>query len=422
MKAITSAILIGTAQISKIILGLFLIKVIALYLGPEGLGRLGHLISLVAFLAIISGGGIQDGIVKYVSEYKQKPVYLIRFINTSASYSLIISLFLLVIFSVFSREMALFLFSDKSLYWTVIAVGFFQVLMAFNKLVSSVANGFKDTKVFAISQVFGNLLAIPLIWWLVYAYGLVGGIFAIFISFLVTFFPLLYFYKKSFAWRFRKLRVGRRKSYDKLYGFSLMALVSAVTFPLVETYIRQMMISTSGYDQAGVWQAAIKISSVYIGFFGLFLAYYFVPSVSPIKCVETIKNLVVKYMIVIGGLFGVGALFFYAGRSFFIPLLLSDEFLILSDVIHFQLVGDLFKVIAFVIGFVFVAKAFIWVYVVIEILQGVLLITFTSLLYGQNPDIKSVFEAYALTNFIFLVIVSSLFYFYTKSPKFRGEK
>lgn len=420
MNILTSAALIGIAQLSKIVLGLFLIKVFAIYLGPDGLGKLGHLMSLVAFLTIISGGGIQNGIVKYVSEYKERPFYLVRFINTSVNYSLMVSLFFLVVLSVFSRKIAQFIFADVNLYWTIVVVGFFQALMAFNKLVTSVANGFKNTKVFAISQVFGNLLAIPLIWWLVYAYGFLGGIFAILVSFLVIFFPSLYFYKTSFFWRFRKAKLTLFKHNNKLYGFSLMALVSAVTFPLVEVYIRQMIIGSSGYEEAGIWQAAIKISSVYIGFFGLFLAYYFVPSVSPIKNIETIKSMVWKYMFIVGGLYLVGAITFYIGRGLFIPLLLSNDFLRLSEVIHLQLIGDFFKISAFVIGFVFVAKAIVWVYVLMEILQGGLLIFFSTIFYSENPQIQSIFEGYIVTSIIFFSITSFVFYCHLKSSKYRS--
>ncbi|MDG6777368.1 O-antigen translocase [Thiomicrorhabdus sp. zzn3] len=420
MKVLTSALLIGMAQFSKIALGLFLIKIVAYFLGPEGLGRLGHLISLVAFLTIISGGGIQNAIVKYVSEYRAKPIFLVSFINASAGYSLIVSLFFLFVFSVFSKEIAQFLFSDPSLYWTIVAVSFFQILMAFNKLVASVANGFKNTKVYAVSQVSGNLLAIPLIWWLVYAYGFVGGIFAVFISYLTMFLPSLYFYKKSFLWKIRKSRRKFFKKYDRLYGFSLMALVSAVTFPLVEIYIRQMIIGYSGYEEAGIWQAAIKISSVYVGFFGLFLAYYFVPSISPEENIQKIKSMVWKYLIVVGGLFSLGAAIFYLGRGYFIPLLLSDEFLSLSDVIQLQLIGDFFKILAFVIGFVFVAKAIVWIYIAMEVLQGVLLVLFTSFLYGADPQIQSVFEGYILTNVSFLIVLASIYYWYLKSSKFKG--
>lgn len=70
MTAYKSAILIGISQIFKILFGLILFKLISIYLGPEGLGKLGHFITLITFLFVLSGGGIQNGIVKYVSEYR----------------------------------------------------------------------------------------------------------------------------------------------------------------------------------------------------------------------------------------------------------------------------------------------------------------------------------------------------------------
>jgi PST family polysaccharide transporter/antigen flippase len=181
-----------------------------------------------------------------------------------------------------------------------------------------------------------------------------------------------------------------------------------------------MMIAGSGYEQAGIWQATIKISSVYVGFFGLFLAYYFVPSVSPLVCNKNIKIIVWKYMSLIGTFFGASALVFYIGRDVFIEFLLSDEFLELSSLIHLQLIGDFFKILAFVVGFVFVAKAAVWIYITAEILQGFFLILFSSILYSLNPEIQSILKAYVLTNIIFFFSTLAVFYFYIKTSKFRG--
>ena len=405
MNALTSAFLVGIAQISKIILGLFFIKIVAIYLGSEGLGKLGHLISLMTFLTIFAGGGIHNGIIKYISEYQHKPFRLIKFINTASSYSLIISIAFLFLLTVFSQKLAFYIFSDSSLFWFIILVGFFHALLAFNSLITSIGNGLKDTRIFSISQTLGNLLAIPLIWWMIFQFGIIGGAFAILTNIFITFLVCFYFFKKSSFWKKKKFNLPKikLKDYSRLYGFSLMAITSATVFPLVEIYIRQMIIGHSGYAEAGVWQAATKISSVYIGLFALFLAYHFVPTISPENEMQKIRELILKYIIIVGSIFAIGAIVLYIGRDYFIMLVLSDDFLILSDIIYIQLIGDFFKIIGFVIGFVFVAKAFTLTYIFMEILQGLLLILLTSIFYTSNPEIINIFKGYAVTNLAFLI-------------------
>jgi PST family polysaccharide transporter/antigen flippase len=412
MNIISSAVLIGMTQLSKIILGILLIKIIALYLGPEGLGRLGNLISLVTFIMIVSGGGIENSVVKYVSQYRTSPVSLLRFINLSVNYSFIFSLFFLVVFCLFSWKISFFIFGDSDLYWIIIFLGFLQFLIAFNKLVISVANGYKNTKVLAISQISGNFLSIPIIWFLVYYYGFIGGAFAFLISSVVAFIPSFYFYKKNMLYNYINIDIisSSFKKYNKLYGFSLMALVSALVFPIVEVYVRQMIVGFSGYEQAGIWQAVMKLSSVYLSFFALFLAYYIVPIVSPVNDFEAIKKIVFKYMAGIGFLFILGSVVFCFFGDFFVILLLSEEFLALSDVIYLQFIGDFFKVLAFVIGFVFVAKAHVKIYIFMEIFQAVLLIFFYTFFYEKNHQLESLLEGYIVANLVFFFVTLLLFF------------
>ena len=62
----------GISTVIKIITSFVSAKVIAIYLGPTGLGMLGQLTSFIAIFLTISTGAITTGVIKFVSEYKNE--------------------------------------------------------------------------------------------------------------------------------------------------------------------------------------------------------------------------------------------------------------------------------------------------------------------------------------------------------------
>lgn len=414
MTAYKSAILIGISQIFKILFGLMLFKLISIYLGPEGLGKLGHFITLITFLFVFSGGGIQNAIVKYVSEYRTSVKKMIYFLRLSISYSLIFSITILIVFLLFSKQISFFVFNTEEYYYIIIFLSFIHLFMTFNNFIKSVANGFKETGIFVKSEILGIFFAIPVVYFLIKEYQFIGAIYSLFIIYLGTFIPSFYFYIKSIYSRLLSFSISFNYEYSKLYLYSLMTLVTAIVWPIVEIIIRQMIIDNDGYELAGIWQASLKLSHVYLGFFGIFLASYFVPTISPEKNLFNIKNKILIYSLYLFLLYILGAIVFYIFKNFFIELLFSSEFILLSDVIHLQLIGDMFKILSFIIGFVYVAKAFVKLYVVMEIIQAILLIIISKYFYLNDLNFISIYQAYVVSNIIFYVITLIVAYKYFK--------
>ena len=63
MNSIKSITMIMVSTTIKLLNALFLVKLISIYLGPEGLAKMGQFISLVTALTIIAGGGISQGLI-----------------------------------------------------------------------------------------------------------------------------------------------------------------------------------------------------------------------------------------------------------------------------------------------------------------------------------------------------------------------
>jgi len=315
---------------------------------------------------------------------------------------------------VFAIEISDYIFKTSSFYWIIIFLGFAQFGFAFTNLVTGTANGLIDTKTYAIIQISGNLLALPLIWFLIRNYSIPGSALAIIVMFLANTLPAYVVYSKSKFWgKVRGVRIGR-SNFKRLSSYSLMALAGVISFPLVEIIVRGAIISEVGYDGAGLWQASIKLSSAYMGFFLVFLAVYFMPAISAQPHKSEITKTVIKYIMIVALLFLVGGGVFYLMRELLIPLLLSNEFMGLESLIKYQLLGDFFRVLSCVIGFVVVAKAAVKIYLIGEISQGLIFCLLSLYLLDEGLGLEGVLQAHVIMNIMYFICSALGFVIYLK--------
>lgn len=193
-----------------------------------------------------------------------------------------------------------------------------------------------------------------------------------------------------------------------------MLVFSTISFPLVEILIRQMLIRQVGFHDAGIWQASIRLSAAYLGFFTVFLGFYFMPRVSQQADKRVLSTLVLRYLIFVQAAFLLGALTLYLGRGFFISLLFSEDFSTLNNLIVYQLVGDFFKISSYVFGFVAVAKAATKLYIASEIIQGGVFLGLASLMSFTAHGVESVMQAYMLTYMLYFFVSAGSVIFYLR--------
>lgn len=412
MSGLFSAMWTGFAHLTKILTGFVVLKLVAVYLGAEGLGSLGQLMSLITVLSLIAGGGIANGVIKYVAEYKDNSSKMLSFVGGAFSYTFCFSVAVLIICIVFSSVLAKLAIGSPDYAWVIVVVGVSQCGFALNNLIIGVVNGLKETRTFAVIQIIGGLLAIPSAWVLIAKFGWSGAVIALCAIVLMPLLPgVLVFFRSDFKGKvsllnFTQMPVGL------LAPFSLMLFTSAVAFPIVEMIVRGGLIARDGYHQAGLWQGAIKLSSAYLGFFSMFLGYYFMPMISAEHDKSVICRKVFTYLLIIMFLFLLGGSVLYFGRSYIIPIVLSSDFKDLGDVMVYQLIGDFFRISSYVIGYVAVAKAATKLYVSAEAFQSICFLAFVFFVVDFYSGVQGIMMAYAATYMLYFVVCLVVFRIY----------
>ncbi len=418
---------------------LFILKQIALVYGPEGLGFLGNYMSLMTIAASLAGGGVVSGVIKYVSQFKGRIFRQLNFVGSAFVYSMSVALLTFISGFLLIKPLTDFVFLNSN---GKAFIGFFllaQIIIAFNNFFLAVVNGFQRTDLYAYFMITGHILALLIAWFFIKDGYLWGAIIAVTGPAVLPVVPIFLYGGRQFFTRFllrsqADIKTNPRppkrrypilhliKRFIKypslvadsrlLSGFSLMLLVSAICFPVVEIIIRNMLIDYAGLGAAGFWQAITRLSAAYMSFYSLFLMFYFVPLISAANDRQTIIKEVKKNLLFVIILFSLMMFCFSLLRYQVVEFVFSKEFTQMTSLFVLQMAGDFFRCIGWVIGFVVVARAMTKWYVLSEIAQGMLFIGLSSVELAYAAQVKSIVLAYVATCVVYCFVSLVAFYYW----------
>lgn len=400
----------GISILLKICVGFITSKVIAVFVGPSGMALVGNLRNFITTTEAFATLGFENGVVKYVAKHKDEKEKLKQTLST-------IFLSVLAVCGVLS--LILFLFSDTlntSIFGTDYSYSFvfkvFAIALPFyigNIFLIAAINGLGNFKkviyINSIGSILGLIISVVLIWKLKTEGALLSIIITPVLLFLVSF---AFINKEIQLFKAVNSKFYNFKFLKILSSYSLMALVSAVFGSMVILAIRKNIISTLGIEQAGFWEAMTRISSYYFLFITSIIGIYFLPKLSNAKDNSETKSLFWEYYKGILPLFILGMIVLYFLRDIVIQLLLTKEFIPVSKLFFWQLLGDTFKAASIILGHQFYAKKLTKAFIISEIFSLIILYS-SSIYFVSIFNIEGVVIAHAFTYAIYLVVLSIYF-------------
>ena len=404
----------STSVLIRIISGVLTSKAIAVFIGPEGLALIGNLRNLLGSFHSIAILGLYNGIVKYVSEFKNNLKELSKTIS-SAYYLGFIATTLVAFFCYYNAELLnnwIFSEYDYSYIFKLIALAL--PFYSLNMFSFSIINGFSKYKILLVISIIGQILGLSITLLLIWQNNIDGALVSVVITpsliFLITLVAIIN--RKNLVSQIKISQVNL-KTIKKLSVFSLMALLTAIILPLVTIVIRNYIIDNIGMKEAGYWEGMNRISNYYLMFVNSLLALYILPRFSEINKVQEFRKEVFNFYKTLMPVFGLGLLVIYLLRSIIITIVFSKEFRPMEELFIWYLLGDFVKVLSVVIAYQFLAKKMFWHYMITEIFL-VFLIYFSSIyfidLFGVRGATIAHFVTYLLYfGVILLIFASSLF-------------
>ena len=384
-KIYKTTLLFSLVKVFQILVGIIRNKVIAILLGPEGIGIIGILTSTVSLLQKGSSLGVAQSAVRDVSEAKSLEDFskYSRIISLTKQVVIFTGLFGCVLTIVISPLLSEWTFGNNSYtlayLWLAIVVGL--NILAEGQL--AILNGIRQLRQLAKASVMGSVVGLVSSTPLYYFYGKSGIVPSLIIAAIASVIFSSYFVSKI---KYNKAKLPLKEIYNEAspmikMGIALMFVgFLGLGFELIiASYIR----SHGGLEIVGFYRAGTTIISSYFGIVLTAMTTDYYPRISSvhfdnIKLQEELNRQSEVGLILI---FPIAVLFVFLS-PLFIQLLYTKEFIETISYTDFAILGTILVVCSNNMGMILLAKQDARTFTVYSLIHQLLFIPIYIILYN----------------------------------------
>jgi O-antigen/teichoic acid export membrane protein len=351
-----AAIITGSAFLVNLIINLVRTKVVAVYLGPDGLAVFAQVNAFVALMITLSSLGLAAAIVRFIAEYRaaDRKRDLKVLIATATGFSLLVSGGLTLILLLFTPHVATFIYS-RPILLGIVEISLLNIpISVVTNLGVGLLQGMKEIKADAILSVGSSVAAVVITVGLLIPFGLhgavVGSLIANYLTSAVFFYYLIRILNRNLD-----VELGRRlvapltryfsvPSLRPLLGIAVASIVGGGLVNLADIMIRSHLINHFGLTVAGGVQPALSLSAQYTGVLSGAIGTYALPRLSelvhdrPLLQKENNDYIRLMMLIITPAAIGLAVV-----AKYIIPLLYTEKFLIAAPLVPWQSVADVAK-------------------------------------------------------------------------------
>ena len=400
-------VLNGIAQFVKAISSLIINKVIVVFLGSPALLFVGNLKSVFTILQQISGAGVYEGAVKYLSgEYKDRQTFILQACLTLMLLGFFISIALYYV--LYDQILDLLQLGDNDrelIPWLTGGIVLSLLCFVFHTLMQSFFHGLKSYKIIVQSTLISALLTLGVSTALIYYANKLGLVLSVFVPSVILLLTYCFHIRKS--WHFGQMLFGkpfRLFVFKPVLSFTAMTAVAAIVFPSVLITIRTLLVEHSGVELASYWEGYSRLSLFMSGLAISSISLYYLPKLVEANTGQEMLKVVlwgVKFLFAVA--FPAMLLIFLFGSNV-ISLLYTTNFLEAIFLLKWELLGTFLKLLSFTVSFIMVAKKLTTVFVLSELISGLVFFGLSVLLV-EMYGIVGASIAFAGTYFLYLLWV-----------------
>lgn len=401
----------GISTIVKLLSGLVINKIIAIYIGPSGIGLIGQFQNFLSIITTVGNGAINSGVTKYVAEYneleskRRNDLISAAFLITIVC-SVIVGLITIIGSTFFSQ----WILKTKEYSSIFKCLGLTLILISFNSVFLSIINGLKEIKTYILINIISSIMSLIIMVFLTIEYGIFGALFSlVIVQALILLITIPMAFKKiTLNFTFSINKNFNKIHFQKLLAFSIMTIIAVISGSVTQILIRNHIINYFSIVEAGYWQSVWMISAMYLMIITTAFSTYYLPRLSELHLHSEIrKEILSGYKIILPFVF-IAALSIYLLRDVIIVILFTPEFNSMRDLFAYQLIGDFFKMASWSLAFLMIAKAKVKLYIITEIVFSITLYILT-MIFMKISGLVGVTHAYALNNLLYLITMCLIF-------------
>ena len=405
---IRSMLIIGGAKFANILISIIRMKVLAVLLGPPGLGLLAIYNSLMQTASTVAGLGLGSSGVRELASSRGDEAALSRVRVVLFSAHLIQGLLAMAVVWLLREPLARWLMGNEARATEVGLVGISVLLTLLATSQTALLQGLRKisdlgrvTVLGALAGTAAGLLAV----WLI---GMEGLIWFVLVQPLTAIMVAWFFTRRlprpsHFVQTPRAVWDVWRPMVTLGFVFMLGGLANTATQLIAQSLITHHL----GLGAVGIFAAAWGITMQYVGFLLTAMATDYYPRLAEIVTDREATNRLVNEQIQLGLAIGGPVLLLLIGLApWLINLLYSAEFTAASQLLQWQTVGNVFKLACWPIGFIFVAAARSWTYAFIQLQWNLVFLIF--LFFGLPAVGLPIAGTGFLVSYILLFILLAL--------------
>lgn len=356
-QIIKSTSIFGGVQVINIIIGIIRTKVVAILLGPSGVGIISIYQSIIDLVKSTSTLGIDTGAIKEIAskndnkEEQSKAISVFRWwVVLTASLGAAICL-------LFCYPISIWAFGD-GIY--ALPIAFLSLSVLFNALSAGqtvIMQGLRLITSMAKATLIGNFAGLVISLSLYFMMGIKGIIPAFILSSVALFFVTSYYKNKV---KITYIKIENKEAFNLglsnlklgLYVVGVSILNTAGMF-LVRSFINKTMT----LDDVGIFQAAWTITNIYLAMVLKSMGTDYYPRLCSVSDDNNRMTKLINEQLYIAILVAIPVVvIMILFSSFLLPLLYSGKFIDASELLYWQIAGSFFKVLSWPMAFVMLAK------------------------------------------------------------------
>lgn len=359
-RILQSTSIIGGASVINIVVGLLRIKVAALLLGPAGVGLIGLLTNVVGTATALVGLGVGNVGTRQIAEAAgQSDTRQIWWVRRALFWlTVVLATVGGGLFWMLRRVLAEQVLGDASmarpLGWLSVAVALSVAAASQNALLNGMRRIGDIARLSVGSAVLSTVCAVAVLWWLGIAGIVIFVLAAPLANFLLGHWYVARLPRTSHDAAPLAAMTEQWRAMLKL-GFAFM--VAGLAGTIGQLAIRALIQRELGAEALGHFQAAWMISMTYIGFVLGAMGTDYYPHLTAVINDRTAVNRLVNEQTEVAMLLAAPVLLaMLALAPWVIRLLYSAEFVEATEILRWQVMGDILKIASWPLGFILLAS------------------------------------------------------------------
>lgn len=362
-----SLLSVGSRTLSALVIN----KLISGQFGPQGITLLAHFQNLVTLATTIPSEGINMGLITFLAGTQPTDARSQKYFISGICWQMVV---FLVVTGVFLMKPKFYFGAFWPAGDSVTWVGWFLLglmLLLVSIYLQALLLARQALRVYTGLIAFTSLSSALLIWLFLKSWPL-GQLLLLYLATqaITAFITVTVIVRRGWLPTLAG-QLPDKAALRQMGKFILMALTLVICSKLVNFYVRDLMIKRFDLYHTGLWQAMVKLSDNYTQVFTALVGMVYYPRVAALVAQPlALRRYVRQVFFSLVPAVAVGLIGFYLLQKWFIILLFNPGFLRGAYLLDYLVLGDFFKMSAWLLSYLLMAQARTGLYMLVQIVAA----------------------------------------------------